>query len=107
VKTLPLITLFAAAAACAQAPGGVQTIGQTRRAPEPVALCIAQKWADTSQQQVILQTVVANNLAMDVYVPGQAPPNGDAAMVRPGTSVSFRSTGSAGEGEASAINSCL
>jgi hypothetical protein len=27
--------------------------------------------------------IVANNQAMDVYVPGQQPPNGAAALVRP------------------------
>lgn len=107
MKTLPLIALFAAASACAQTPSNVQAVGQTQRAAEPVAFCIAKKWADASQQPVILQTIVANNLAMDVYVPGQSPPSGNAAMVRPGTSVAFRSTGQVGEDQASAIKSCL
>jgi hypothetical protein len=46
--------------------------------------------------------IVANNQAMDVYVPGQQPPNGSAALVRPSwtgnskTWVGFRPGGSGG-----------
>ncbi|TDN61193.1 hypothetical protein [Paraburkholderia sp. BL10I2N1] len=107
MKALPIIALFAAASACAQAPGGVQIVGQSHQAAEPVAFCIAKKWADASQKEVILQTIVANNLAMDVYVPGQAPPSGDAAMVRPGTSVGFRSANPGASEATSSINACL
>jgi hypothetical protein len=106
VKTLPLIALVVAVSAYAQTPGGPQTVGQTQKAAEPVAFCIAQKWADASQQQVWLETIVANNLAMDVFRPGQTPPTGDAAMVRPGW-VGYRSASPMGSDATAGVNACL
>ncbi|TKC87211.1 hypothetical protein FAZ69_17915 [Trinickia terrae] len=112
MKYLPLIALVAAASAYAQAPAGVQSVGQSQQAPQAVAQCIAKKWADTSQQQVVSQATLANGMAMDVYVPGQQPPSGAAAVVRPsysgkGTWVGFRSNGAAGSEATSAISACL
>jgi len=107
MRKIPFVALVAATSAFAQAPSGVQTVGHSQRAAEPVAFCIAKKWADASQKEVILQTVVANNLAMDVYVPGQRPPSGDAAMVRPGTRVGFRSAGSTASNATPSISECL
>jgi hypothetical protein len=112
VKYLPLIALTVAISACAaQPPAGVQSVGQSQQPPKAVATCIAQKWADASQQQVVSQNTLANDQAMDVYVPGQQPPNGAAAVVRPayngpGTWVGFR--GNAAGGQATgAISGCL
>ena len=56
--------------------------------------------------------MLANNQAMDVYVPGQQPPNGAAAVVRPsytgkGTWVGFRANGAAGSAATGAISGCL
>lgn len=49
---------------------------------------------------------------MDVYVPGQQPPNGAAAVVRPsysgkGTWVGFRAGGAGSSDATSAISGCL
>ena len=113
MKYVPLIALTVALSACAgQPPAGVQSVGQSQQPPRAVGTCIAQKWADASQQQVVLQTTLANDQAMDVYVPGQQPPNGAAAVVRPsysgkGTWVGFRSDGAAGSQATSAISGCL
>ncbi len=115
MKTLPLLVVTAAVlSACANQPmpPGAQAVGTSQQPPEAVAQCIAQKWADKSQQQVVSQAVLANNQAMDVYVPGQQPPNGAAAVVRPAwaadskTWVGFRSGGGAG-GDTSDISACL
>ena len=113
MKYLPLIALTVAISACAaQPPAGVQSVGQSQQPPKAVAQCIAQKWADSSQQQVVSQDTMANDQAMDVYVPGQQPPNGAAAVVRPsysgsGTWVGFRSNGGAGSDATGAITGCL
>jgi hypothetical protein len=114
VKYLPLIALTVALSACAaQPPAGVQSVGQSQQPPQAVATCIAQKWADGSQQQVVTQNTLANDQAMDVFVPGQQPPNGAAAVVRPsntgkGTWVGFRAGSGGASGEASgAISGCL
>jgi hypothetical protein len=113
VKYLPLIALTVAFSACAaQPPAGVQSVGQSQQPPKAVAQCIAQKWADGSQQQVVSQDTMANDQAMDVYVPGQQPPNGAAAVIRPsysgsGTWVGFRNNGSAGGDATGAISGCL
>jgi hypothetical protein len=114
VKYLPLIALTVALSACAgQPPAGVQSVGQSQQPPAAVGTCIAHKWADASQQQVVTQTTLANDQAMDVYVPGQQPPNGAAAVVRPsytgkGTWVGFRSSNGTGGSQAtSAISGCL
>jgi hypothetical protein len=113
VKYLPLIALTVAISACAaQPPAGVQSVGQSQQPPKVVAQCIAQKWADGSQQQVVSQDTLANDQALDVYVPGQQPPNGAAAVVRPaytgtGSWVGFRSGGAAGSDATGAITGCL
>jgi hypothetical protein len=113
VKFLPLIALtFAVSACAAQPPAGVQSVGQSQQPPRAVASCIAQKWADSSQQQVVSQNTLANDQAMDVYVPGQQPPNGAAAVVRPsysgkGTWVGFRAGGAGSSNATGAISACL
>ncbi|MGF6722422.1 hypothetical protein P3T43_001769 [Paraburkholderia sp. GAS41] len=113
MKFLPLIALTVAISACAaQPPAGVQSVGQSKQPPKAVAQCIAQKWADGSQQQVVSQDTMANDQAMDVYVPGQQPPTGAAAVVRPaysgsGTWVGFRSNGGANSDATGAITGCL
>jgi hypothetical protein len=111
-KYLALIALVTASSAFAQSPAGIQSVGQSQQAPQAVAQCIAKNWADKSQQQVISQATLANNMAVDVYVPGQQPPSGAAAVVRPansgkGTWVGFRSGGAAGGDATSAITACL
>jgi hypothetical protein len=116
MKPLPLLLVTAAAlSACASdpTPPGAQTVGESQQPVAAVAQCIAQKWADRSQQQVISQVVLANNQAMDVYVPGQQPPSGAAAIVRPSwgghgrTWVGFRSGGGGGSDATGDINACL
>jgi hypothetical protein len=111
VKYLPILALTVAISACAATPHA-QQVGTSQQAPKVVAQCIAQKWADKSQQQVVAQDTLANDQAMDVYVPGQQPPSGAAAMVRPsysgsGTWVGFRSGGSAGGDATGDIQACL
>lgn len=113
MKYLPLIALAVSISACAaQPPAGVQSVGQSQQPPKAVATCIAQKWADATQQQVVSQDVLANDQAMDVYVPGQQPPNGAAALVRPAYSgkgatwVGFRGADSGGNATG-AISGCL
>ena len=113
MKYLPILALTVAISACAATPpAGVQQVGTSQQAPKVVAQCIAQKWADKSQQQVVAQATLANDQAMDVYVPGQQPPSGAAATVRPsysgsGTWVGFRSGGSAGGDATGDIQACL
>ncbi|MFP3566022.1 hypothetical protein [Paraburkholderia sp. SIMBA_030] len=116
MKPLPLLVVAAVTlAACASEPmpPGAQTVGESQQPVGAVAQCIAKKWADQSQQQVISQVVLANNQAMDVYVPGQQPPAGAAAMVRPSwgghgrTWVGFRSAAGTGGDAAGGINACL
>ncbi|WP_231755900.1 MULTISPECIES: hypothetical protein [unclassified Burkholderia] len=92
----------------------MKNVGQSQKPAPDVSACIAKTWADKSQQQVVTQNVLANGLAADVYVPGQQPPNGAAAVVRPAfsgnakTSVGFRAgSGSADGAAAGDINSCL
>nr|WP_202031762.1 hypothetical protein [Paraburkholderia sacchari] len=93
-------------------PSGTQSVGTSQQPPAAVAQCIAKKWADKSQQQVVQQSVLANDQAVDVYVPGQQPPNGAAATVRPAwnasakTWVGMRAGGGAG-GDTSDISACL
>jgi len=116
VKYLPLIAITAALGACAapNVPTGTQSVGTSQQPPAAVAQCIAQKWSDRSQQQVVSQTALANNQAVDVYMPGQRPPDGAAAIVRPAWShtaktwVGFRaSAGSAGTNATGDISGCL
>ncbi|KXV09903.1 hypothetical protein CR51_09745 [Caballeronia megalochromosomata] len=113
MKFIPLLALTVAISACAaQPPAGVQQVGTSQKAPKVVAQCVAQKWADTSQQQVVSQDTLANDQAVDVYVPGQQPPTGAAAIVRPawsgsGTWVGFRASGAAGSQSTGDIQACL
>ncbi|KVD81981.1 hypothetical protein WS62_23800 [Burkholderia sp. ABCPW 14] len=113
MKYLPFIALIVATSASA-AGTDVQNVGQSQKPAQDVSTCIAKTWADKAQQQVVTQEVLANGLAADVYVPGQQPPNGAAAVVRPARSgnaktwVGFRAgTGSADSAAAGDINSCL
>ncbi|WNC95068.1 hypothetical protein RI103_34940 [Paraburkholderia sp. FT54] len=113
MKYLSSIGMAATLCACAaQPPAGVQSVGTSQQSPNAVGHCIAQKWADRSQQQVVSQTTLANNMAMDVYVPGQQPPNGAAAVVRPnyqgpGTWVGFRASGGASGNATGDVSGCL
>ncbi|MEK6347071.1 MAG: hypothetical protein V4764_06300 [Burkholderia sp.] len=114
-KLLPLIALTVAASAFAQQQPQwtIQNVGQSQKPAQQVSACIAKAWADKSQQTVVSQNVLANGQAMDVYVPGQQPPNGAAAMVRPARSagaatwVGFRSVGDAASPAAADLNACL
>jgi hypothetical protein len=113
VKYLSLLAMTVAISACAaQPPAGVQQVGTSQKAPKVVAQCISQKWADKSQQQVVSQDTLANDQAVDVYVPGQQPPAGAAAVVRPnwsgpGSWVGFRASGAAGSDTTGDIQTCL
>lgn len=115
MKPLPFLLMTAVTlTACATAPmsPNAQSVGESQQPVAAVAQCIAQKWADRSQQTVISQVIVANNQAMDVYVPGQRPPDGAAAVVRPSwtghkTWVGFRSGAGAGGDATGDINACL
>jgi hypothetical protein len=60
----------------------------------------------------VSQDTLANDQAVDVYVPGQQPPSGAAAVVRPawsgsGTWVGFRASGAAGSQATGDIQACL
>ncbi|SAL44704.1 hypothetical protein [Caballeronia humi] len=113
MKYLSLLAMTVAISACAaQPPAGVQQVGTSQKAPKVVAQCISQKWADKSQQQVVSQDTLANDQAVDVYVPGQQPPAGAAAVVRPnwsgpGSWVGFRASGAAGSDTTGDIQTCL
>ena len=62
MKFIPLLALTVAISACAaQPPAGVQQVGTSQKAPKVVAQCVAQKWADSSQQQVVSQNTLAND----------------------------------------------
>ncbi|MBU9469767.1 hypothetical protein [Burkholderia multivorans] len=108
MKYLPLIALTVAISAHAAGPA-VQNVGQSQKPAEDVSACIAKTWADKSQQQVISQNVLANGLATDVYVPGQQPPNGAAALVRPSWQAGAKTwVGLRGDAAAAGdINACL
>ncbi|SAL33854.1 hypothetical protein AWB73_03131 [Caballeronia turbans] len=115
MKLLPVLVVTIAVSACATQPmpPSAQSVGESQQSVAAVSQCIAQRWANQSQQQVISQVIVANNQAMDVYVPGQRPPDGAAALVRPSwtgnskTWVGFR-PGAGGSGDAGgAVGSCL
>lgn len=112
MKYLPIMAVSVLFSACAmQPPAGVRPIGKSAKAPAEVAQCIAQKWADTSQQPVTSQVTIANNQGVDVLVPGQAP-GGAAAVVRPawrgpGSWVGYRAGGTANSDATGDINGCL
>jgi hypothetical protein len=117
VKYLPLLATTATAvllSACA-GPGmqpGVQSVGTSQKAAPVVSQCIAQAWADKTQQPITTQSILANNQAADVLLPGQ-PPGGAAAVVRPnwqgsGTWVGLRSANGADTSAAAGdIQACL
>jgi hypothetical protein len=115
MKPLSILVVTAALSACASQPmpPSAPSLGESQQPVSVVAQCIAKNWADRSQQQVISQVIVANNQAMDVYVPGQQPPNGAAALVRPSytgnskTWVGFRAGSGAGGNSGGDISGCL
>lgn len=115
MKPLSLFIVTVAVTGCASQPmpPGAQSLGESQQPVSAVAQCIAQKWANQSQQQVISQVIVANNQAMDVYVPGQQPPNGAAAVVRPSwtgnskTWVGFRAGSGGGSNTSADVGGCL
>ncbi|MEI6002870.1 hypothetical protein H3V53_39015 [Paraburkholderia bengalensis] len=113
MKSLSTLAIACVISACAaQPPTGVQSVGTSQQPPRSVGHCIAKKWADRTQQQVVSQNTLANEMAMDVYVPGQQPPNGAAAVVRPnyqgsGTWVGLRASSAGGSDAMSDVNSCL
>ncbi|WP_425466894.1 hypothetical protein [Paraburkholderia dinghuensis] len=92
---------------------GAQSVGTSEQPTAAVAQCIARKWADRAQQPVILQTMSANNQAVDVYLPGQPQPDGTAATVRPSWSptnktwVGYRGGVNAGIEATADISTCL
>jgi hypothetical protein len=117
VKYLPLLATTATAvllSACAGQPmqAGVQNVGTSQKTAPVVAQCIAQAWADKTQQPITTQSILANNQAADVLLPGQ-PPGGAAAVVRPswqgsGTWVGLRQgSGADTSAAASDIQACL
>lgn len=58
----PLLALTVAiSASAAEAPPAMQQVGTSQKPPAAVAQCVAQKWADKSQQQVVSQNTLANN----------------------------------------------
>ena len=115
VRILSLVLAASVLGACAHPPVPVaaQSIGTSEQPSAAVAQCIARKWADRSQQPVVSQTMLANNQAVDVYLPGQPPPDGMAATVRPSWSptnrtwVGYRAGASAGADATGDISACL
>lgn len=115
MKPISILIVTVAVSGCASQPmpPSAQAVGESQRPVPAVAQCIGQKWANQSQQRVISQVIVANNQAMDVYVPGQQPPNGAAALVRPSwtgnskTWVGFRSGTATGGNTSGDIGGCL
>jgi hypothetical protein len=109
--TLLFIATAAAVSACAPMPTGPQVVGTSQQTPEVVGKCIAQKWANRSQTPVMSQLALANYQAVDVYAPGQQPPSGTAALVRPSTSANNKTwvgmRGSAGPEADADIKACL
>ncbi|CAN7775452.1 hypothetical protein LJR296_007651 [Cupriavidus necator] len=114
----PLIALIIAVSGCAspppsqppaKPPSGVQPVGQSQLVPKAAANCIGGKWAASSGQQVFMQYMLANDQAFDVYVPGQQPPNGAAAVVRQASSGTGSWLGSRGvdSNATSAISQCM
>lgn len=88
-----LLVVLVAVAGCASPPPPApippppperaSKVGQSQMTPKAAAQCIGSKWAQTAGQPAMIQYVFANDTAFDVYVPGQTPPAGTAAMVRP------------------------
>jgi hypothetical protein len=109
MKYLALVVAAAALSACSDM-WAVHPVGQSQQPVPVVAQCIAKKWADTSQTQVISQATLANDAAVDVYEPGQQPPSGAAALVRSqgsGSWVGLRSIGPGGSDVSGSVRACL
>ncbi|MEN7531433.1 MULTISPECIES: hypothetical protein [unclassified Cupriavidus] len=114
----PILAVLASAvvvAGCATSPyippptPETRAVGQSKLAPKEAAQCIGSQWANSSRQQVWMQYMLANDGAYDVYVPGQNPPSGSAAIVRrsptgQGSWLGFRGSDSAAAG---ALNQCM
>ncbi|CAG9202090.1 conserved exported hypothetical protein [Paraburkholderia tropica] len=110
MRHLIVISTLAVAACAAPAPDtSIQSLGQSAHPPAAVAQCIAANWANSSGQTVYMQHVLANGTAFDVYAPGQQPPGGTAAVVRPAMSGPGSSVGLRGSGgnAAGSVNTCL
>jgi len=102
-----VVSVLALAACAAPGPDNSNSIGQSQQSPSAVAQCIATNWANSSGQTVYMEYVLAGGRAFNVYVPGQQPPSGAAALVRPngsGSSVGFRG---AGGNAAGSVSKCL
>lgn len=112
----PFIVALCAAtlAGCAVSPytpppsANTRPVGPSKLEPKAAAQCIGQKWADATRQQVVMQYMLANDQAFDVYVPGQQPPSGTAAIVRKAPTGSGSWLGFRGPDgpEAGAISQC-
>jgi hypothetical protein len=101
---LALAAMAIAVSGCASQPATAPTpplptdarpVGQSQLAPKVAATCIAQKWANSTGQTVYIEYVFANDTAFNVYAPGQQPPSGSGAFIRPapsgtGSAVGFR-----------------
>lgn len=108
-----IIAVAAAVTGCATSPytppptAQTRAVTQSKLAPKAAAQCIGQQWANSSGQQVWMPYMLANDEAFDVYVPGQQPPAGSAAVVRKapngGSWLGFRG---ADNGAAAALNQC-
>ncbi|WP_233863339.1 hypothetical protein [Paraburkholderia adhaesiva] len=115
MKVLSVILVTSALGACANqsVPMGAQSIGTSEQPTAAVAQCIARKWADRAQLPVVSQTMIANNQAVDIYLPGQSQPDGTAATVRTSRSptnktwVGYRAGDSAGIEATADISTCL
>jgi hypothetical protein len=109
MRHLLFVPVLAVAACAAPAPENVQSVGQSAHAPAAVAQCIALNWANSSGQTIYMQHVLANDRAFDVYAPGQKPPGGSAAVIRPAPTGTGSSVGLRGGGgnAASSVNACL
>lgn len=108
VLSFVFVTLALGACANQTVPMGAQSVGTSEQPTAAVAQCIAKKWAERSQQQVVSQTMLANNQAVDVYLP-----DGTAATVRPSLSptnrtwVGYRAGSAAGTDATGDISACL
>lgn len=85
-----------------------RAVGQSKLEPKAAAECIGKQWMQSSGQQVWMQYMLANDQAFDVYVPGQQPPAGAAAVVRksPAGAGSWLGFRGADSGAAGAISQC-
>lgn len=109
MRHLIVIPALVIAGCAAPAPDNIQSVGQSAHAPAAVAQCIALNWVNSSGQTIYMQHVLANDQAFDVYAPGQQPPGGTAAVIRPAMTGSGSSVGLRGgsSNAASSVNTCL